>query len=411
MGWHVRCTPRPSRRGGRTPPQPTAAQLCTWPGLRGNLLRGNYHAACGWHLTPFTGRIWTQKESESGPPESSRCRSCVATSDRQRFMAWHKRCTVESRPSSVVRAGNACRVPASPIPAQSAGVAPPVHLPGSPMPEQLLALLIAGIGATALCSSRWTFSTSDGGRRPVGACSSALDRSIGGGTRRRCPACANRRTHRPRGQSGSMPPLPVRLALTPSAAETAIGAVRPRSRCSPKRTHKPGDGGGIRGTTRTPTEHESACPSMPRWDQHPGHPATDRPVGWIRLAQACRLLHIGSSRDAGIPRGTGDAAVETHGCTESSTRRPSRLDAARVAGGRRRAGRLQRGRRRWRRRLLGNSVRWPGCGGAGPTGSERTGGGRTYIGIYDPAREAPPVAWWRVIGYTSAWFGRPEPNE
>lgn len=37
----------------------------------------DYHAACGWHLAPYTGRVWPQKDHELGPPESERCRSCV----------------------------------------------------------------------------------------------------------------------------------------------------------------------------------------------------------------------------------------------------------------------------------------------------------------------------------------------
>lgn len=37
----------------------------------------NYHAACGWHLSPFTGRIWPRKASEKGPPDARQCRSCV----------------------------------------------------------------------------------------------------------------------------------------------------------------------------------------------------------------------------------------------------------------------------------------------------------------------------------------------
>ena len=36
-----------------------------------------YHAACGWHLTPYRGRIWAQKASEPGPPPDTRCRTCI----------------------------------------------------------------------------------------------------------------------------------------------------------------------------------------------------------------------------------------------------------------------------------------------------------------------------------------------
>lgn len=37
----------------------------------------NYHAVCGWHLSPVTGRIWPQKAGDPGPPEADRCRTCV----------------------------------------------------------------------------------------------------------------------------------------------------------------------------------------------------------------------------------------------------------------------------------------------------------------------------------------------
>lgn len=37
----------------------------------------NYRAACGWHLVPYTGRVWPQKAHEPGPPDLERCRSCV----------------------------------------------------------------------------------------------------------------------------------------------------------------------------------------------------------------------------------------------------------------------------------------------------------------------------------------------
>ena len=36
-----------------------------------------YHAACGWNLVPYTGRVWPQKGHEPGPPEPERCRTCV----------------------------------------------------------------------------------------------------------------------------------------------------------------------------------------------------------------------------------------------------------------------------------------------------------------------------------------------
>jgi len=39
--------------------------------------RMDYHAACGWHLAPHTGRIWPQKPSENGPDEETRCRTCI----------------------------------------------------------------------------------------------------------------------------------------------------------------------------------------------------------------------------------------------------------------------------------------------------------------------------------------------
>lgn len=88
--------------------KPAAAFCAIWPGPRGRSgpqpLRGktkamrlwleesdkqvwhritrkegrmHHHAACGWHLSPFTGRIWPQKASEPGPPEAPHCRSCV----------------------------------------------------------------------------------------------------------------------------------------------------------------------------------------------------------------------------------------------------------------------------------------------------------------------------------------------
>lgn len=37
----------------------------------------DYHAACGSHLTPVTGRVWSQKAHEPGPAEPDRCRTCV----------------------------------------------------------------------------------------------------------------------------------------------------------------------------------------------------------------------------------------------------------------------------------------------------------------------------------------------
>jgi hypothetical protein len=37
----------------------------------------DYHAACGWHLAPYSGRVWPQKDDEPGPTEDERCRSCV----------------------------------------------------------------------------------------------------------------------------------------------------------------------------------------------------------------------------------------------------------------------------------------------------------------------------------------------
>lgn len=37
----------------------------------------DYHAACGWHLTPHTGRVWPQKPLEDGPARERRCRTCV----------------------------------------------------------------------------------------------------------------------------------------------------------------------------------------------------------------------------------------------------------------------------------------------------------------------------------------------
>lgn len=36
-----------------------------------------YHAACGWHLTPYRGRIWPEKRIDEGPPEADRCHTCV----------------------------------------------------------------------------------------------------------------------------------------------------------------------------------------------------------------------------------------------------------------------------------------------------------------------------------------------
>lgn len=41
----------------------------------------DYRAACSWHLTPVTGRVWPQKGREPGPPEEQRCRSCVGDAD------------------------------------------------------------------------------------------------------------------------------------------------------------------------------------------------------------------------------------------------------------------------------------------------------------------------------------------
>jgi hypothetical protein len=37
----------------------------------------SYHAACGWTLSPVTGRIWPQKPGEDGPDEETRCRACI----------------------------------------------------------------------------------------------------------------------------------------------------------------------------------------------------------------------------------------------------------------------------------------------------------------------------------------------
>lgn len=36
-----------------------------------------YHAGCGWYLTPYTGRIWFQKAHELGPTDETRCHTCV----------------------------------------------------------------------------------------------------------------------------------------------------------------------------------------------------------------------------------------------------------------------------------------------------------------------------------------------
>jgi hypothetical protein len=37
----------------------------------------DYRAACGWHLAPYNGRVWPQKDHEPGPVEDERCRPCV----------------------------------------------------------------------------------------------------------------------------------------------------------------------------------------------------------------------------------------------------------------------------------------------------------------------------------------------
>ena len=39
--------------------------------------RAAFRAACGWTLSPVSGRIWPQKIGEDGPSEETRCRTCV----------------------------------------------------------------------------------------------------------------------------------------------------------------------------------------------------------------------------------------------------------------------------------------------------------------------------------------------
>ena len=48
-----------------------------WHLMTERIARGSFRAACGWTLSPVTGRIWPQKPGEDGPDEAMRCHNCV----------------------------------------------------------------------------------------------------------------------------------------------------------------------------------------------------------------------------------------------------------------------------------------------------------------------------------------------